>query len=287
MQALLFLTKNDLPVKKETVDLLQPSAPGNASTSREQMTKLLQNVLSTEDSSKELTQAVRNTLQEARISPGGNESSESLATRLAEAVRSMGFDLENRIGKNPDRAKKTLRSQMIGIQESLANQASGTLLQGQFGGSGQRDSSHTFLSQLMKHSLASVADDDSIFLFVPFPDGEGTGLMRMRFEDEGEVDDPDDEEWTVTVNVELSQLGPMQVRARRHREALNLTFKASESETVRLIDRHRERLEENLTEKGFEVSLRTQSWSEEDDALVDWNLYFNKNDYSGTFDVTV
>lgn len=289
LRGMLFLAKNNLPVNQETVDILRLSTPGEASTDRSQTTNLLQNLTATGDnSSEQLPDTLQNALQATQVSPGGGgENSESLAARLADAVRSMGFDLENQVGKNPDRARKSLRSQMMALQQNLADQASETLLQGQSGDSNSRESSRTFLSQMMKHSLASVADDDSIFLFVPFPDGEGTGLMRMRFEDEGEGDEVDNEEWTVTINVDLSQLGPMQVRARRHRERLNLTFKASDSDTVHLIDQHRERLEENLVEKGFEVSLRTQPWNEEDDALVDWNLYFDKGDYSGTFDVTV
>jgi thermostable 8-oxoguanine DNA glycosylase len=194
LRALLFLVKNDLPVKEETVDLLRPSAPGNASTERSRTTNLLQNLTSTaNNSSEQLSESLRNALQATQVSPASGDSSESLAARLADAVRSMGFDLEKQVGKNSDRARKSLRSQMMAFQQNLTDQLSQTLLQGQSGDSSSRDPSRTFLSQLMKHSLASVADDDSIFLFVPFPDKEGTGLMRMRFEDDGEGDEVDDD----------------------------------------------------------------------------------------------
>lgn len=289
LKTMLFLAKNELPMKEDLVKLLQHAAPGDGAATRELSSQFLGALGQVDTGSlDDRTAALADAARAAEFNPSGSQSAGSASEQLMDALKTMGFDLENQVARNAGSAGETLRSRLMAVQQVLADSATSVLQQAvSTGDANLRDQSRTLLSQLMKHSLASVADDDSIFLFVPFPDGEGTGLMRLKFEDEGDSDTVTDEEWTVTINLDLSELGGLQVQARRHREKLNLTFKASEKGTLTLIDEHQDRLVGNLSEKGFEVSVRTRPWNDEEGSLLDWDLYFDTNDFNATFDVTV
>lgn len=289
MKTVLFLAKNDLPVKENWVNLLQHAAPGGSENSMTETLQALKGLGGVEsDVTGQSAQSVGESVVEANFNPDPAHSSEQLSQKLFDTLKTIGFDVEAKVANQPDQASETLRSRLMNLQRTLASSATDKLMQAiQTGDSKLQDQSRQLLSQLFKYSLASVAEDDSIFLFVPFPDEEKTGLMRLRFEDDSEGDQVDDESWTVTINLDMSQLGPIQVQAQRHQRRLNLTFRASLDRTLDRIENSQDTIVELLGEKGYDVSVRTTPWQQSDQNLLDWDLYFDKSDLSGTFDVTV
>jgi hypothetical protein len=286
LKSVLFLAKNNLPMKNESVDLLQHAVPSSGSTDSGEAFNQLQQALSGESAK---NSSLGEALQAVNLDPSTSASTEERAQQLFQAVKSMGFDLESQVPRQPEGASKTLRSQLMKLQQFFGDSATESIRQSLQSGvdSGMQDQSRKLLSQLFKYSLASVSEDDSIFLFVPFPDGDKTGMMRLRFEQEGDGEQLNDEEWNVTIHLDLSQLGPLQVQAQRHREKLNLTFKAAMERTLDVLKQREDDLGTIFTDKGFDVSVRTQPWNQDEEQLVDWDLYFDKGDFGGTFDFTV
>lgn len=291
LKTVLFLAKNDLPVKQELVDLLQYAAPDSGNDAKRDINALKQTLLGvstgaegSSESSESLKQTLANlSLPEFRPT-GGEEGSKD----LLRVLKQLGFDLERQVVNQPEQASDSLRSQLTQLQQTLSEVAAEKIQQFvESGNSELQNESRRVLSQLFKFSMSSVAEDDSIFLFVPFPDGDETGLMRMRFQDESDGESLDDEQWSVTINLELSQLGPIRVGAQRHKEQLNLDFRARDKASLNLIRDRSEELSEILTDRGFDVSVRTGVLREEQDSLIDWNLYFDSDHYTGTLDVTI
>lgn len=288
LKSLLFLVKNDLPVKKELVDLLQFAAPDSDSNPGEDINALKRTLQGMKtgtgsESGSSLEQTLSN-VSVPELNPGGSTGTSDDILRV---LKQLGFDLERQVTKQPARASDSLRAQLTNLQQTLSEVATEQIQN--FVESGNTDlqnESRRVLSQLFKFSMSSVAEDNSIYLFVPFPDGDETGLMRMRFQDESEGESIDDEQWSVTINLELSQLGSLRVGAKRHKQKLNLDFRARDKSTLSLLRDRSGELTDVLSERGFDVSVRS-GVLRDDESLIDWNLYFDTDHYTGTVDVTV
>jgi hypothetical protein len=286
LKSLLFLAKNDLPIKSESIDLLRHAVPSGDNSGSGNAFNQLQQAVSGESGK---NSSLGDTLQAVNLTPSASGSSEDRAQELFQAVKSMGFDLESQVPCQPEGASKTLRSQLMKLQQFFGDSATESIRQSMQSGveSGLQDQSRELLSQLFKYSLASVSEDNSIFLFVPFPDGDQTGMMRLRFEQDGDGEELNNEKWNVTIHLDLNQLGPLQIQAQRHREKLNLTFKAAIDRTVNIIQQREENLGDIFVEKGFNISVTTKPWNQDEEPIVDWDLYFDKGDSGGTFDFTI
>ncbi|MFB6346788.1 MAG: flagellar hook-length control protein FliK [bacterium] len=290
LKSLLFLAKNDLPVKQQLVDLLQFAAPDTESsldTDFNNFKQALQGAksdLATSGDSGGLKENLSNiTLPE--FNPG---ASSERSDELMRVLQNMGFDLESKAAKQPEQAGSSLRAQLTQLQKTLSEAATDKIQEFvETGDSNLRNESRRVLAQLFKFSMGSVAEDDSLFLFVPFPDGEDTNLMKIRIQDESEGETIDDERWNVTINMKLSQLGELQVHAQRHKQTLNLDFRAEQKPTRNLIRKRSGDIKELLTESGFQVSVDTGVLRKDGEGMIDWNLYFDTDQYSGTLDVTI
>ncbi len=182
-----------------------------------------------------------------------------LAQQLKEVIRKLGFDLESQLEKDPRQAATAFRSQLqADLQDS---------------GSEGNEHKKRFYGQLIKHSLASVAESDSVYLFVPFQVGEETKFIRMRIKDRREEEDQSrDRYWSVTLELELSQLGPLQVSLQRKEENLRVDLKAAHSSGLKLLKNNLDELRKMLAGLGYHVSISCSNLDSEEKQFIERDL---------------
>ncbi|MFP4687124.1 MAG: flagellar hook-length control protein FliK [bacterium] len=162
--------------------------------------------------------------------------------QLKQLIENMGFDLEHRLLNGDRKALQTARF----LLESLAGGSDGP----QDGGEGEA------AGLLFKNALASMADDKTIYLIIPYREGGETNFARVRFKDRRERKKESKEKtWSVDLELNLSQLGYLRVRALKNGDKLKIQISASDRNSVQLLKSGRRRLAGQLQEFGYRTSI--------------------------------
>ena len=237
LRAFLFLKQNDLPVSKKLLDLLEAEA----------------------------SEQVLERLEGEDFLPRLNFDEGRLADQLQEVINRLGLDLERQLTHSPGRAGETVRARLAGVVlELFASE--------EFESSTQRGEEN--YGSLLKHSLASTVEGDTVFFLIPFQTEEGTDFFQVRFRDErSQQEGEDQEKWSVRLKIELSRLGEIVVDTRRRQEKLKVELAAAEAETLSLLRKNSELLREMLVDLGYKPAVNCRSLAaEEKEDLVEERL---------------
>lgn len=235
VEAFNFLKQNDIPVRKQLVDILD--AVGTS----------------------EIKEQINSSELLSRLDPSG----EQLAKQLEEIVAGLGIDLERQLLVNPAEAAATLRAQLAGLALEIINNENFTPEDKQktknYGG-------------LLKHSLASAVDSDSIYLLIPFQAEEETKFFQVQFKDERSEDQEDKDTWSVTLKINLSQLGKVVVKTHKREEKVKIKLGAEDPGTVNLLRKNKESLREMLAELGYKPAITCNKLEDGYEDLIEENL---------------
>jgi hypothetical protein len=256
---------------KQLTSLLKQNTP---------VSETMFNQLSSDRSLQDLSRVWDNQSNLPRLNP----SEGNLEQQLKTVVRAMGFDLEAMVGKDPEQATKTLRAALMNLLSGGETSQAAQSMAGDMA----RGDAQSVLGQILKHSLASRAEDGSIYLFVPFQDGDQSKMMQVRFEDQRDSDQQAvDHSWGVTLDVSLSMLGDLRIHARRREDRLGVRFEADQSNAARLIREHREQLESMLDDLGYDPQVQVERLEGSIEEWADKRLYESSDPGSGSLDLTI
>lgn len=191
-------------------------------------------------------------------SPEPSMDRTAVANQVRQFLEEAGFDLERQLSRSPERARDSLRSVLLKIAAGLQTPESGVGTAGVnlSPGDSQHSSRQGLLGEIIRHSLHSLSQK-GLVLFVPFEEGGETRMLQIRWQDEREeTGSGNQDQWTITLRVNLSRLGPLQIEATRSRDRLSVRLEALQADTVRQLRKRSEFLKEQLSEQGFEVSMR-------------------------------
>jgi len=236
VRSFLFLKQNQLPVSKELVDFLATEA----------------------------TDRVLSRLMSEDLLPRLKFDEGRLTEQLREIVNRLGIDLERQLAADPARASETIRARLAGIVLEVLNNE-------ELKSSPERGGKN--YGGLLRHSLASATEGQTLYLLVPFQTEEGTDFFQVRFQDErSEPEEEEKEKWSVRLKINLSRLGEIVVDARRREEKIKLNLTAAEAKTVSLLRKNKDNLREMLVELGYEPAISCGGLEDKQKDLVDENL---------------